>query len=191
MSAAAIIRPFGSQEGLRRACDTQVLDFIGPHRIEAMESLNPGEVVFSQLVGMEEFEPCVRYGMWSFLTGGDVAHELMEHMCEHTRVWIDRGVAAGSIKPSRDEDLRDRLLIRISIGWLMQSLLVSGKGLGDFRTVDFSAIFLDMLVPSLELCTQGLFTSPTIYETYLSDISDPPADDRTAGKPAGGEPIVN
>ncbi|GAB3048590.1 TetR family transcriptional regulator [Sediminivirga luteola] len=176
VSAAAVMKHFGSKESLHRECDAHVLAVISAYKTEAMKSADLGATLMTQMARMEEFQPLIRYTMRSFLAGGDVARNLLEDMRSRALTWMAEGVKAGHLKPSRNEELRVKLTFSISIGWMVQSVLAAEKDLGELDADFWARTFDEMLMPALELYAEGLFADRTLLEHYMLYRSDPPGE---------------
>lgn len=186
VSAAAIIKHFGSKEELHAACDAHVLEVIGTYKRAAMRSTDLGSTFLAQMALLDEFQPLIRYFVRSLLVGGDVARHLLAEMHSQALEWMRDGVAAGNLRPSRNEELRVKLTFSVSIGWMMQSVLTADVELGELDSQFWRRTFEELMLPALELYTEGLLTTRAMLDEYLLYMSDPPA----AGAPdddAGGE----
>lgn len=175
VSAAAIVKNFGSKEELRRACDEHVLATIREAKSAAMGSPDLGETFLSQLGLVAEFQPILRYCIRSLQAGGEVARGLIEQLTVQAVDYLRMGVAAGNILPSRDEEARVRFLTGASLGWLMLAVVREGRDIGSLDQDFWERTVGEMLLPALELYTEGLLTDASMMDRYLRHIADPPA----------------
>ena len=105
-----------------------------------------------------------------------MTRHMLAEMHEHALDWMKEGIDAGHIKPSQNEDLRVKLLIGMSIGWIFQSLVLSDKDLTDIDTRFWVDMEEDLMQASLELYTEGLLTQRTMLEEYMLYRGDPPTE---------------
>jgi len=172
VSAALVIHHFGSKEKLRETCDAYVIETVRAAKTESMQNASPS-AWFAQLAEIESFAPMTAYLMQALQTGGDLAKSLWQSMIDNAEGYLEEGVRAGTLKPSRDPKARARFLALTSGGALLTYIQLHPNPT-DFRQVlhDYAQ---DMLLPSLELYTNGLMADPTMYEAFLAQ--------REAGQP--------
>ncbi|MFC9898334.1 TetR family transcriptional regulator [Nocardia sp. NPDC127579] len=174
IAAAAGVSPglvnhhFGSKDGLRAACDERVRQLTFDKKTQAATADNPGKGMLAALAEIEEYGPLVGYMVRSLQAGGPLAESLFEHMVSDAEAYLQAGVDAGTIKPSRDHAARARYLMLINLGATMLWIqLHEARG----EKIDFGKAMrelTDVLTPpALEMYTQGLLTDPTLLETVL------------------------
>jgi len=165
VSAALVIHHFGSKEGLRRACDELVAESVRTSKSESLQSSDPASW-FAQMAEIESFAPMMAYLVRSLQTGGDLAKSLWHTMIDNAEQYIGEGVRAGTIKPSRDPKARARFLAMTGGGGFLLYLQMHDTPT-DLRAVlhDYAQ---DMLLPSLEVYTDGLLTDSTMYDAFLA-----------------------
>ena len=174
VSPALIIKHFGSKEGLRKACDERVMQDVDAIKSSAVRSPDLSRTFNSGVDLFKESQPLVQYVIRSFFSGGDIARTMLMDMQERAKEWMSDGVAAGHFKPSRNEELRIRLSFAMSLGWLFQSVLMSGKKLSELDSAFWENSEREMIEASLELYTQGLLTDSTMLTEYMQAMSVPP-----------------
>jgi AcrR family transcriptional regulator len=164
VSAALVIHHFGSKDGLHKACDDYVAEQIRESKAAALQSNDPA-VWFGQLAEIEEFAPMVAYLVRSMLSGGELAKMLWRTMIENAEEYLEDGVRAGTIKPSRDPRARAKYLGITGGGGLLLYLQMHDTP-NDLRAVlrDYSR---DMILPALEIYTEGLMADRTMYDAFL------------------------
>jgi len=165
VSAALVIHHFGSKEGLRRACDELVAESVRAAKSESLQTSDPASW-FAQMAEIESFAPMMAYLVRSLQTGGDLAKSLWHTMIDNAEQYIGEGVRAGTIKPSRDPKARARFLAMTGGGGFLLYLQMHDTPT-DLRAVlhDYAQ---DMLLPSLEVYTDGLLTDSTMYDAFLA-----------------------
>lgn len=164
VSAALVIHHFGSKEGLRKACDDYVAEEIRSEKSEAMRSNDPA-TWFGQMAEIESYAPLMAYLVRSMQSGGDLAQMLWRRMIDNAEEYLEEGVRAGTIKPSRDPRARARYLAITGGGGFLLYLQMHETPT-DLRAVlrDYAR---DMVLPALEVSTEGLMADRTMYDAFL------------------------
>ena len=165
VSAALVIHHFGSKDGLRKVCDDYIAEEIRSDKSEAMRSSEPG-TWFAQLAVIESYAPMMAYLVRSMQSGGELAKVLLRRMVDDAESYLDEGVRAGTLKPSRDPRARARYLAITGGGGFLMYLQMHDTPT-DLRAVlrDYAR---DMLLPSLEVYTHGLMADSTMYDAFLA-----------------------
>lgn len=109
VSAALVIHHFGSKEGLRKACDDFVAEEIRSSKAAALKSNDP-TTWLAQMAEIESYAPLMAYLVRSMQSGGELAKMLWQKMIDNAEEYLDEGVRAGTVKPSRDPRARARFL---------------------------------------------------------------------------------
>jgi len=164
VSAALVIHHFGSKAGLRRACDAFVAEEIRSGKSEAMRSTDPA-TWFAQMAEIESYAPLMGYLVRSLQSGGELATTLWRRLIDNTEGYLDEGVRAGTLKPSRDAKARARYLAITGGGAFLLYLQMHANPT-DLRAVlrDYAR---DMILPTLEIYTEGLLADRTMYDAFL------------------------
>jgi AcrR family transcriptional regulator len=165
VSAALVIHHFGSKDGLRKVCDDYVAEEIRSTKSEALQSNDPA-TWFAQMAEIESYAPLMAYLVRSMQSGGDLAQMLWQRMIDNAEEYLQEGVRAGTIKPSRDPHARARYLgITGGGGFLLY--LQMHETPTDLRAVlrDYAR---DMVLPALEVYSEGLMTDRTMYDAFLA-----------------------
>lgn len=165
VSAALVIHHFGSKDGLRNACDDYIAEEIRTNKSEALRSNDPA-TWFAQLAEIEDYAPLMAYLVRSMQTGGELANMLWRRMIDNAEEYLEEGVRAGTIKPSRDPRARARYL-GISGGGGFLLYLQMHDTPTDIRAVlrDYAR---EMVLPALEIYTEGLMVDRTMYDAFLA-----------------------
>ncbi|WP_197381975.1 TetR/AcrR family transcriptional regulator [Mycolicibacterium mengxianglii] len=165
VSPGLVIHHFGSKEGLRTTCDEHVAKLIRTSKSESVQSHDPARW-FAAMAEIEEFAPAMAYLVRSMQAGGELAKKLWRSMFENTANYIEDGVQAGTIKPSRDPKARARFLAMSNGGGFLLYLQLHERP-DDMRAVlhDYAR---DMVLPALELYTEGLMTDSVVYDAFLA-----------------------
>lgn len=161
VSAALVIHHFGSKEGLRQACDAYVAEYVLAAKSESMQNASP-TAWLAQLAEIESFAPMTAYLMRALREGGDLAKTLLHNMTQNAEIYLDEGVRAGTLKPSHDPKARARYLAITGGGGLLLYMQMHDTP-NDLRKVlhDYAE---EMMLPTLEIYTEGLLTDPGIYQ---------------------------
>ncbi|KMV22363.1 TetR/AcrR family transcriptional regulator [Mycobacterium heckeshornense] len=165
VSAALVIHHFGSKEGLRKACDEYVAEEIRSEKSEAVRSNDPA-TWFAQMAEIESYAPMMAYLVRSMMSGGELAKMLWHTMIDNTEQYLEEGVRAGTIKPSRDPAARAKYLAITGGGGFLLYLQMHETP-ADLRAVlrDYAR---DMVLPALEVSTEGLMADRTMYDAFLA-----------------------
>lgn len=165
VSAALVIHHFGSKDGLRKACEDYIAETIRGTKSEALQSNDPA-TWFAQMAEIEEYAPLMAYLVRSMQTGGDLANLLWRRMIDNAEEYMEEGVRAGTIKPSHDPKARARYLAITGGGGFLLYIQMHETPT-DLRAVlrDYSR---DMILPALEVYTEGLLTDRTMYDAFLA-----------------------
>ncbi|BCQ08170.1 TetR family transcriptional regulator [Mycobacterium heckeshornense] len=165
VSAALVIHHFGSKEGLRKACDEYVAEEIRSEKSEAVRSNDPA-TWFAQMAEIESYAPMMAYLVRSMMSGGELAKMLWHKMIDNTEQYLEEGVRAGTIKPSRDPAARAKYLAITGGGGFLLYLQMHETP-ADLRAVlrDYAR---DMVLPALEVSTEGLMADRTMYDAFLA-----------------------
>jgi AcrR family transcriptional regulator len=165
VSAALVIHHFGSKEGLRKACEDYIAEEIYSTKSEALQSNDPA-TWFAQMAEIEEYAPLMAYLVRSMQAGGELANMLWRRMIDNAYVYMEEGVRAGTIKPSRDPAARAKYLGITGGGGFLLYLQMHDTPT-DLRAVlrDYAR---EMVLPALEIYTEGLMTDRTMYDAFLA-----------------------
>ena len=165
VSAALVIHHFGSKEGLLRACDDDILEQIRESKSESLRSADPASW-FSQMAEIESYAPMMAYLVRSMQSGSDLAKAFWRRMIDSAEEYLEEGVRAGTLKPSRDAKARAKFLgVNNGGGFLLY--LQMHETPTDLRAVlrDYAE---DMVLPALELYSNGLMADSSMYEAFLA-----------------------
>jgi AcrR family transcriptional regulator len=165
VSAALVIHHFGSKEGLRKACDAYVAEQIRTSKSESLQTSDPA-AWFAQMAEIESFAPMMSYLVRSLQSGSELAKSLWRRMIDNAEQYLEEGVQAGTIKPSRDAKARAKYLAMNGGGALLLYLQLHDN------PTDMCAVLhdyaQDMILPALEVYTNGLLTDSTMYDAFLA-----------------------
>lgn len=166
VSAALVIHHFGSKDGLRKACDDYVAEEIRSEKSTAMQSRDPATWL-GQLAQVESYAPLMAYLVRSMQSGGELAMTLWQKMIDNAEDYLEEGVRAGTVKPSRDPQARAKYLAITGGGGFLLYLQMHATPT-DLRAVlrDYTR---DMVLPALEVYTDGLLTDRSMYEAFLAE----------------------
>jgi len=164
VSAALVIHHFGSKEGLLKACDDYIAEEIREAKSESIQSTDPA-TWFAQMAEIESYAPIMAYLMRHLQSGTELAKSFWQRMIDNAEQYIEEGVRAGTIKPSRDPRARARYLGMASGGGFLMYVQMH-ENPSDLRAVlrDYGE---EMVLPALELYTEGLMTDSTMYDAFL------------------------
>lgn len=168
VSAGLVIHHFGSKDGLRTVCDDHIAEEIRSAKSETIRSSDPATWM-AQMSEVEDYAPMMAYLVRSMQSGSELAKTFWRRMLDNTEEYLEEGVRAGTIKPSRDPKARARYLgISGGGGFLLYLQLHDNPT--DLRAVlrDYAA---DAVLPALKIYTNGLMTDSTMFDAFVADAS--------------------
>jgi len=165
VSAGLVIHHFGSKDGLREACDEYIAEQIRSAKTESLRSADPA-TWFAQIAEIESYAPMMAYLVRSMQSGTQLAKTFWQRMIDNAEEYIEEGVRAGTLKPSRDPKARARFLAMSGGGAFLLYLQMHDK------PADMAAVLHDygeeMMLPALEVYSHGLMTDSTMYDAFLA-----------------------
>ncbi|MHC9294158.1 TetR family transcriptional regulator [Mycobacterium sp. LTG2003] len=164
VSAALVIHHFGSKDGLRKACDDYVAEVIREAKSESLQTADPATWL-AQMSEIETYAPLMAYLVRSMQSGSDLAKTFWRRMADNAEQYLEEGVRAGTLKPSRDPRARAKYVAITNGGGFLLYLQMHDDPT-DLRAVlrDYGE---DMVLPALELYTEGLLADSTMYDAFL------------------------
>jgi len=170
VSPGLVNHHFGSKEGLRAVCDDYVLDVIRTDKADFLTSPSASSMI-AKLADIEQYAPLIAYILRSFQTGGTLAELLFEHMVTNAELYLAEGVAAGTLRPSRDPAARARYAAIQGLGGLLLYFQLHTNG----ENVDYAKALREYsdatTLPALELYTDGMLTDSSLLDGYLENRS--------------------
>lgn len=176
VSPGLITHHFGSKAALRAECDAEV--FRRYHVIKSQAIEDAGGDLLEQLARPGDAAVVTVYMLRALHAGGAPARDFFESLVDHVRQVMVESVAAGLVRPSRDEEGRARYLTAQGMGaMLVQFLLDPGQTPDEFVT-SVMGQQRGQVLPILEVYTEGLLTSRRMLDEYLMYVGDPPVSAR-------------
>jgi hypothetical protein len=138
-----------------------------------MRSADPG-TWFAAMAEIEEYASMMAYLVRSLQTGGELAKTLWRNMIDNAETYLDEGVSTGILKASRDPAARARYLAITGGGGFLLYIQMHETPT-ELRAVlrDYAR---DMVLPALELYTDGLMTDSTMYDAFLAQAEQGESD---------------
>jgi AcrR family transcriptional regulator len=166
VSAALVIHHFGSKDGLLRVCDDYIAGEIKQAKSESLTTASDPASWLTAVAEIESFATMTAYLVRSMQAGGDLAKSFWQQMVDNAEEYLEEGVRAGTLKPSRDPKARAKFLSINNGGGLLLYLQMHDNPT-DLRAVlrDYAE---DMMLPALELYSNGLMADPSMYEAFLA-----------------------
>ncbi|RAX22822.1 MULTISPECIES: TetR/AcrR family transcriptional regulator [unclassified Actinomyces] len=177
VTAGLITHHFGSKEGLRRACDEEVLR-LARKKTEDSEVLGGPVDLLSQMARAEEYLPASAYTLRCVMEGGPLVASLLDSLIADTVELLRAGVDGGFISPSADEFERVRYLVYSGFGALVFFTRYAASDPTDVEAVIRE--FQEWSGPvAAELYSTPLITSPAALTEYIRAA-------RTGRRPSAG-----
>ena len=166
VSAALVIHHFGSKDGLVKACDDYIAAEVRRAKSESLTTASDPASWLTAVADIESFAPMTAYLVRSMQAGGDLAKAFWQQMVDNAEEYLEEGVRAGTLKPSRDPKARAKFLSVNNGGGLLLYLQMHDNPT-DLRAVlrDYAE---DMMLPALELYSNGLMADSSMYEAFLA-----------------------
>jgi len=180
LTAGRIVQLFGSKEELRRECDEHVFGVIREVKRDVMVRAHGSATTLEHLAMLDEYVPYVAYVARSVQAGGEQARAFIEHMVEDALDYVGDAVAAGTLVPSRDERARVRYLTESSLGHLALRLSLDAPQSAEEVRTSLRRHIEAIMLPALELYTQGFLVDRRMLDAYLLYVGDPPEADQAA-----------
>ncbi|BDA64102.1 TetR/AcrR family transcriptional regulator [Actinomyces capricornis] len=165
VTAGLITHHFGSKQGLRRACDAEVLRITIEAKKDSVYFGGPTDLL-AQMAQIEDYLPATSYALRSIQEGGELATQLMDSFVAETIDYTNQAVRAGTMTPSRDGAARARYLLYSGFGAMLLFARYEASDPADIEVV--TREFVERYGPvTAELHSQPLFTDPALLEDYL------------------------
>lgn len=182
VSAALIVRHFGSKDALRAECDGRVLAMLRERKGRIL-TVGGMENVLLALASMDESAPLLGYALRSLQAGGVLAMSFVDQFAADAEVYCAAGVAAGTMLPSRDEKARARYLTVQGFGALILDMTLNPPADPTDLVGIVRGYMTRMGLPSIELFSQGLMADRTMLDAYLLYVGGGPSPTGNSGNP--------
>src|SRR5699024_7402663 len=124
------IHHFRTRDGLREACDAEVLAQVRRSKEEVVASTGGAEAMLAQLAAVEGYAPVIGYVLRRLQAGGPLATQLVDDYTASAVEYLRQGEEAGTVRPSRDPEARARVLVEQALGALLLQLPAQQDHLG-------------------------------------------------------------
>jgi len=171
VSGGLVIHHFGSKDGLRAACDAEVLRRIFELKSDTLR-MSPSQSI-ARIAQLDEFGATLGYTLRSVQEGGELGRAFLRSMIDDARAYTADAVEAGLVLPSADPEARVEVLVTQSLGGMLLQLALRGqtdfsKGGELIRSVSERSTFA-----LLELYTQGLLADSSLLDEYIRQVPQP------------------
>jgi AcrR family transcriptional regulator len=165
VSPGLITHHFGSKATLRAECDAEVLRQYRLLKSDAVA--RPSAHLLEALIAPGMSATILVYLLRAILAGGHSAKDFLAHLMDDARPVMAEGVAVGLVRPSRDEEARLRYLTYQTLGALVVQFVTMPAGTPEECVASLRAGQPDLLLPILELFTEGLLLDRRLLDDYL------------------------
>jgi AcrR family transcriptional regulator len=172
VSPGLITHHFGAKDVLRTECNAEVLRRYRATKSDAIA--RPSAHLLEALAGPDLSGTELVYMLRAIHGGGRPARDFLENLIDDARAVMAEGVAAGMVRPSRDEEARLRYLTHQTMGALLIRFLTTPDCTPDEFLAAVRQGTQETILPTLELFTEGLLTSRDLLDDYLRFLWEPP-----------------
>lgn len=172
VSPGLITHHFGPKSALRAECDAEVLRQYQMVKSDAVT--RPTAHLLEALSAPGMSATILVYLLRAILAGGRSARDFLDHLMDDARPVMAEGVAVRLVRPSRDEEARLRYLTYQTLGALVVQFVTMPEGTPEQFVASLRAGQQDMILPILELFTEGLLADRRMLEDYLQFRAAPP-----------------
>jgi AcrR family transcriptional regulator len=180
VSPGLITHHFGAKEALREACDVEVLRRYREIKTGAVD--RPSAHLIDSLNHPGASPTVVVYLLRAIHAGGPAARTFLDRLIDDVRVVMQQSVAAGLVRPSRDEEARLRYLTYQTIGAMLVRFLTTEHLTPDEFVASMRTADDEFILPILEVGTEGFLADRSLLDDYLRYLAEPP--DGQAATPA-------
>ena len=182
VSPALIVHHFGDKNALRAACDDYVAAVFIDDKHELIEAPTPDRIRMA-LDDIERYGPFLDYLARMLADSTPAADRLFDHMVQVTRQVLAEQREAGLLVEMSDPEMTVLLMAMLGLAPVMMRAHVA-RTLGT-PDLNPSAIMRTWL-PTLELLTHGIYSTPAFLDAAREAISLPPAQPTEDEEPAEG-----
>jgi AcrR family transcriptional regulator len=174
VSAGLITHHFGSKDALRETCDDEVLRRYRELKTDAVD--RPSAYLISGLTQPSQSPTILVYLIRAVGAGGPGAQRFLDRLMDDMRAVMERGVESGLVRPSRDEEARLRYLTYQTMGALLIQFLATEHATPEEFVATLGGAGSDLILPILELATEGYLADRSILDDYVRFLAEPPDD---------------
>jgi len=179
VTAGLVTHHFGSRARLRTECDDEVARRIRALKEDGM-ARSP-EQQLAMIGELDESGSTMSYTLRLVREGGPAGRAFLERLIDDAHAYLQEGVNAGLIRPSRDPRMRARYLVASQLGGVLLQADLLGLDLADGPAL-VQRIAADTSLTALELYTEGLLVDRALLDGFLAAAG--PADAATSAHAA-------
>lgn len=174
VTAGLILHYFGSQRGLRDACDELVSTVTLTNKLSLLDPVSGISAATKQAESAKRYAPIIGYVLRLIQEGGQERTNMVERLAADTESYLSTGEQLGTIRPSHNAQARARVLAEMALG----CLLVEMPGKHDHIKLEELGEWVEgyvarVLLPFLEILTDGVLVDQG-YADALRHIFDSP-----------------
>lgn len=174
VSPGLITHHFGSKDALREECDAEVLRRYRTIKNDAVDE--PSRHLLTELTQPTGSPTILVYLIRAVGAGGPGAQRFLDRLMDDMRDVMARGVESGLVRPSRDEEARLRYLTFQTMGALLVQFLATDPATPEAFVTTLGDAGSDLILPILELATEGYLADHSILDDYVRFLAEPRAD---------------
>lgn len=187
VSPGLITHHFGTKARLRAECDAEVLRRYRAVERESLPDVRAALAGF--LADPDQNADLVAYMLRALQVGGPSARRFLESVVDVVRGAMEQGVKTGIVRPSRDEEARARYLTYQGMGTMLVEFLAEPVGSVQQLVRSLADRESRLLLPLLELYTEGVFADRSLLDDYARGAWPGHADEAGERRPRGKESL--
>lgn len=157
VTAGLILHYFGSQQGLRTACDELVSTVTAANKLSLLDPATGISAATKQAQSAKLHAPMIGYVLRLLQEGGPERAHMVDRLADDAETYLEQGERLGTIRPSRDPKARARVLSVLALG----CLLIEMPGKHDHIDLSELSEWIEgyverVLPPFLEILTSGV-----------------------------------
>jgi AcrR family transcriptional regulator len=161
VSPGLVIHHFGTKDGLRHACDEHIATVIRAHKRDAMAQ-GPTLDPLAAMRSAKQDVPLLRYLGRSIADGSSAVSALIDEMIGDATIYMEDGVAAGTLRSTAFPRRRAALLTLWMLGAMVLhehvERLLGVDLMRDPAEIADDPAYLDYLALVVEMLADGVFT---------------------------------
>ena len=172
VTAGLILHYFGSQQGLREACDERVSEVTSANKLSLLDPVSGISAATKQAQSAKLYAPLIGYVLRLLQEGGPERTHMVERLTADAETYLEQGVRLGTIRPSSDPKARARILSELALGCLLVEMPGRHGHIDIEEFGEWAENYVTRILPPfLEILTNGVLVDEG-YADSLRHIFD-------------------